>query len=124
MRILIVEDTESISHMIAALVKAKGHTVYTAANGSKALDIATTELPFDTILLDINLPGTLDGFDVCTKLRADARFAETQIFFISALLADPEYQARATAVGATGFFPKPFSPLALLRELEKQQPTK
>jgi CheY-like chemotaxis protein len=120
MKILVVEDTESIAHMIEALVRAKGHSVIAVGNGPKAVEAARNDGPFDVILLDINLPGGLDGFEVCKRLRAEPLAVTSDIYFISAM-SEPEFQTKATEVGATGFFAKPFSPLALLRELEKRK---
>ena len=71
MRILVVEDQDSIRRMIEALVQARGHQVTAVSSGAKAIDVALTETP-DIVLLDLNLPGQYDGFDVCQRLRADA----------------------------------------------------
>jgi CheY-like chemotaxis protein len=120
MEILVVEDTESIAHMIEALVKARGHSVMAVSSGPKALEALTTK-SFDIVLLDINLPGGLDGYAVCERLRADPKTREVPVLFISAL-SDEEHKARAFAVGATAFYAKPFSPLSLLKEIEALRP--
>lgn len=116
MRILVVEDTESIAHMISALVKARGHEVTSVGTGSKAVELALKET-FDLVLLDINLPGTMDGFAVCKKLRTDVGMTETPVIFISAM-SDDIYKKRAFEQGASAYYTKPFSPLALLKEIE------
>jgi len=53
-RILVVEDQDSIRRMIEALVQARGYSVTAVGTGSKALDIALTDPP-DLILLDLML---------------------------------------------------------------------
>jgi CheY-like chemotaxis protein len=116
MDILVVEDTESIAHMIEALVKARGHAVVSVNSGPKALE-SLAGRTFDIVLLDINLPGGMDGFAVCEKLRSEEKTREVPVLFISAL-SDEEHKARAFAVGATAFYAKPFSPLSLLKEIE------
>lgn len=116
MEILVVEDTESIAHMIEALVRARGHSVTAVGSGPKALE-ALAAKAFDVIMLDINLPGGLDGFAICERIRADDRTREVPVLFISAL-ADDEHKTRAFSVGATAFYAKPFSPLSLLKEIE------
>jgi DNA-binding response OmpR family regulator len=116
MNILVVEDTDAIATMIEALVSARGFSVVRAETGPKALEAAATQ-GFDLVLLDVNLPGGLDGYAVCERLRADARTKEIPIVFITAM-SDDEHQRRAFDLGATAFYAKPFSPTALLKEIE------
>jgi DNA-binding response OmpR family regulator len=116
MQILVVEDTESIAHMIEALVKARGFGVQSVGTGPKALE-ALASKSFDVILLDINLPGGLDGFAICERIRQTEATKDVPVLFISAL-SDDEHKQRAFAVGATAFYAKPFSPLSLLKEIE------
>jgi DNA-binding response OmpR family regulator len=116
MRILVIEDSDSIRHMIEALVRARGHEVEAVPTGAKGIDRALGRPP-DAILLDLHLPGGLDGFEVCRRLRQEAPTREVPIIVISALTDDASKQ-RAVEVGATAYYTKPFSPTALLKELE------
>jgi CheY-like chemotaxis protein len=117
MRILVVEDQDSIRRMIEALVQARGYQVTAVSSGAKAIDVALTDAP-DIVLLDLNLPGQYDGFDVCQKLRADPSTRAVPVVIISAM-DDDESRARATAAGATAYYTKPFSPIALLKEIDR-----
>jgi DNA-binding response OmpR family regulator len=117
MRILVVEDQDSIRRMIEALVQARGYQVTAVSSGAKAIDVALTDAP-DIVLLDLNLPGQYDGFDVCQKLRADAATHHVPVVIISAM-DDDESRARASAAGATAYYTKPFSPIALLKEIDR-----
>lgn len=116
MRVLIVEDSDSIVRMIEALVAARGFEVRSAASGAKGIEEALAWQP-DIVLLDINLPGSFDGVAVTQKLRAEAATSDTPIIIISAVN-DDEVKRRVYDAGATAFFEKPFSPLALLKEIE------
>lgn len=116
MRVLIVEDSDSIVRMIEALVAARGFEVRSAASGAKGIEEALSWQP-DIVLLDINLPGSFDGVAVCQKLRAESATHDTPIIIISAVN-DDEVKRRVYDAGATAFFEKPFSPLALLKEIE------
>ena len=116
-RILVVEDQDSIRRMIEALVQARGYSVVAVGTGSKALDIALTDPP-DLILLDLMLPGRFDGFEVCRRIRSDTVTASIPVVIISAL-DDEESKSRAAQAGATAYYTKPFSPLALLKEIER-----
>ena len=117
MRILVVEDQDSIRRMIEALVQARGYEVTAVSSGAKAIDVALTDPP-DIVLLDLNLPGQYDGFDVCTRLRSDPGTRTVPVVIISAM-DDDESRTRATAAGATAYYTKPFSPIALLKEIDR-----
>jgi DNA-binding response OmpR family regulator len=116
MRILIVEDSDSIRHMIEALMSARGHEVEAVPTGAKGIDAALARRP-DAVLLDLNLPGSFDGIDVCRKLRESDATRAVPIIFISAL-ADDASKKRALEAGATAYYTKPFSPTALLKVIE------
>lgn len=119
MRVLIVEDSNSIVRMIQALVSARGFEVRSAPSGARGLEEAFAWKPH-VILLDINLPGSYDGIQVCEKIRADEGIKDTPIIIISAMN-DEEVKRRAHEAGATAYYEKPFSPLALLKEIESLQ---
>ena len=116
MRILIVEDSDAIRRMIEALVAARGFKVTAVSNGVKGLEAAATEPP-DVVLLDLNLPGTYDGLEVCRRLRAEPTTATTPIVIITAM-ADTDSKQRALEAGCTAYYTKPFSPTALLKEID------
>lgn len=124
MRILICEDQDSIRRMIEALVEARGHEVIAVASGTKAIDVAMTESP-DIVLLDLMLPGQYDGFEVCRRLRSDPATKPVPVVIISAL-DDAESRKKAADAGASAYYTKPFSPIALLKEIDrlKEQLTK
>ena len=116
MRILVVEDQDSIRRMIEALVSARGYSVTAVNSGTKAIDVAATDPP-DMVLLDLMIPG-YDGFEVCRRLRGDPTTRSVPILVISAM-DDPEARTRATDAGATAYYTKPFSPIALLKEIDR-----
>ncbi len=116
MRILVVEDSDSIRRMIEALVAGRGHQVTTATNGTRGIELAIEEVP-DVILLDLTMSGAIDGFGVCERIRKEPLTRAIPIVVISAL-DDEESKANARAAGATSYYVKPFSPLALLKEID------
>ena len=116
MRILLIEDSDSVRQMIETLVSARGHEVEAVPTGSKGIDSAMAHPP-DAILLDLHLAGGFDGFTVCRKLREVEATRTVPIIVISALT-DEESKQRALDAGATAYYTKPFSPTALLKELE------
>jgi DNA-binding response OmpR family regulator len=116
MRILVVEDQDSIRRMIEALVEARGYKVTAVGSGTKAIDVALTDPP-DMVLLDLNIPG-YDGFEVCRRLRAESVTRDVPVLIISAL-DDLDSREKAASAGATAYYTKPFSPIALLKEIDR-----
>lgn len=103
--ILIVDDTPANLQLLSDMLKARGYKVRPVPSGKLALQ--ATELdPPDLILLDINMP-ELNGYEVCKRLKANPRFAEIPILFISALT-DTEDKVRAFHAGGVDYVTKPF----------------
>jgi CheY-like chemotaxis protein len=119
MRILVVEDHDAIRRMIEALVSARGHNVVSASNGAKAIEVVLSSIP-DLVLLDLHLPGLFDGFEVCRRIRAHPETKDIPVVVISAR-DDEESRRKAREAGATAYYGKPFSPTALLKQIEKLQ---
>src|SRR5262245_35885513 len=119
MRVLIVEDSDSIVRMIEALLTARGFAVRSASTGARGLEEAFAWKP-DVVLLDIHLPGPYDGIEVCARIRADEEIGATPVIIVSAM-SDDEVKRRAHEAGATAYYEKPFSPSALLKEVESLQ---
>jgi len=68
-KILVVDDEKDIVRVVVKLLTGCGHEVATAADGFEALEQVRVDRP-DAIILDLNLP-TMDGFEVCRRLKAD-----------------------------------------------------
>jgi CheY-like chemotaxis protein len=117
MHILVCEDQDAIRRMIEALIRARGYRVTAVASGAKAIDVAATDPP-DVLLLDLTLPGEYDGFEVCRRMRDDPATRTLPVIVISAL-DDEVSRNRANRAGATAYYTKPFSPTALLKEIER-----
>lgn len=115
-RLLIVDDDEDIRTIARmSLERIGGWTVVAAASGQQAVDIATTDGPFDAVLLDVMMPG-LDGPTTLARLREGPLPAETPVVFLTAKI-QPADRARLNALGAAGVIAKPFDPMRLSEEL-------
>ena len=120
MRILVCEDQDAIRHMIETLVGASGHEVTGVALGAQAVERARAER-FDVLILDLMLPGALDGFAVIEHIRGDEVTRALPIVVVTAL-DDEDTRARAMKLGASDFYGKPFKPLELLEHLSRYAP--
>lgn len=116
MRVLIVEDSDAIAKMIEALVTPRGFAVKSEPTGPRGLSEAFAWKP-DVVLLDVHIPGPFDGIELLTKLKAAPETKDMPVIVISGAN-DDETRRRAHEAGAMAFYSKPFSPLALLKEME------
>ena len=116
-RILVVEDDESIGRLIGVLVQARGYEVTTISSGDEAIESATSRPP-DLVLLDLMLAGHYDGFEVSRHLRRDPTTRHIPVIVVTAL-DDEDSRARAAAAGATAYHTKPFASGALLEDIER-----
>ena len=103
--ILVVDDVPANLTLLAGMLKEKGHRVRPVPSGKLALKAVENEPP-DLILLDITMP-EMNGFEVCQKLKADTRFRDIPIIFISALT-DTLDKVQAFSSGGVDYVTKPF----------------
>ncbi len=71
MRILLVDDDVKFAALLRSGLEEQGYAVDLAHDGDEGYELASTE-PYDLLVLDVMLPG-LDGYQVCQRLRAEAR---------------------------------------------------
>ena len=116
MKILVVEAQESIRRMIEALVSGCVYEVTGVASGAKALEICMHEPP-DLVLLDLAIPGPYDGMDVCRRIHKDPTMRAIPVVVISPT-DDPVLRAKAGNAGVLSFHGMPWSPIALLNEID------
>ncbi|WP_373537889.1 response regulator [Microcoleus sp.] len=115
--ILIVDDTPENLQVLSATLSDRGYKVRGVINGKMAIRAARSGSP-DLILLDIKMP-EMDGYEVCTQLKADPKTAEIPVIFISAL---DEVLDKVTAfqVGGVDYITKPFQIEEVLARIEHQ----
>ncbi len=110
-RILLVDDLPANLGVLLTFLEGAGYEVLLAASGDGAL----ARLPYmqpDIILLDVNMPG-MDGYETCRRLKADARWRETPVLFLTSLH-DPVDKVRGFKVGAVDYITKPLHPEEVL----------
>lgn len=120
-RVLIVDDEPNIRRMVGALLSGEGYEVREAADGASGVRAVEEEEP-DVALIDLMMPGGMDGIATLAKIRE--RWSDLPVIMMSgrASLSDA---VRATKVGAVNFLEKPLAPetvlLALNSALELRQ---
>ncbi|MEP6781710.1 MAG: sigma-54 dependent transcriptional regulator [Gemmatimonadaceae bacterium] len=111
--VLIVDDEPNIRRMVGALLSAEGFDVRDAADGAAGLLQAQTSEP-DVALIDLMMPGELDGLALLQKLREQRPDLPVVMMSGRAALTDA---VRATKLGAFTFLEKPLTPEGVLLAL-------
>jgi CheY-like chemotaxis protein len=111
-RILIVEDQADIRKLIRLTLTSKHWETFEAATGEEGLEQVRALRP-DLLLLDVMMPGRLDGFELCEQLKRDPEFSAMPIVLLTAHGQASDIE-RGKRVGASGYLTKPFSPLKLI----------
>jgi DNA-binding response OmpR family regulator len=115
-KVLIVDDHPDIRTLLAYTLGGE-YEVLQARNGVEALQVTRRENPA-AILLDIMMPGKLDGMAVLTALKSSERTSRTPIAMVTAR-GQAEEIVRFKNCGADGYFVKPFSPQAIVSWLHQ-----
>lgn len=108
--VLVVEDEPAIADVIRRYLRADGFTVVLAGTGLQALTAVRRDRPA-AIVLDIGLPGDLDGLGVCRQLRSEQDW--TPVLFVTARDEDID-RILGLELGADDYLVKPFNPRELV----------
>jgi diguanylate cyclase (GGDEF)-like protein len=109
--ILIVDDVEDNLEILGDMLTFNGYKVQTARSGETTLKRVQESRP-DLILLDILMPG-MDGFEVCTRLKADESTRDIPVIFVSSMT-DIDSKVRGFKVGGVDYINKPFQHAEIL----------
>lgn len=117
-RILVVEDQADIRRLIRwSLDEEPDIEVFEAATGQLGLEAVRALRP-DLLLLDVMMPGELDGYQVCAALRAEPAHATLPIVMLTARAQASDREAGERA-GADDYLVKPFSPMVLVETIKR-----
>lgn len=112
-RVLAVEDSPTQAAVLHAALEAGGYSVTEARSGEEALD-AFEAGTFDVVLSDVVMPGTVDGYELCRRVKA----AHPQVpVILLTSLSDPFDIIRGLEAGADNFLTKPYTAEHLLERL-------
>jgi two-component system alkaline phosphatase synthesis response regulator PhoP len=106
--VLVVDDEPQIVEVVQDYLKQANFRVLTARDGQTALTVARHERP-DLVILDLMLPGGVDGLDVCRSLRQDATQGDVPIIMLTARDEEAD-RLIGLELGADDYVTKPFSP--------------
>jgi CheY-like chemotaxis protein len=115
--VLVVDDDPFIRKLVATTLEdVSDFQLYEASDGVQAVEVAQREHP-TIVFLDVDMP-RMDGIDACRTLRADPSTSAATIVILTASHGSG-IEAEAEDAGADLFLTKPFSPLDLLRLVDR-----
>ncbi len=114
-KILIVDDTPNNLQLLFKYVKKSGYQVLVTQNGKNAIEIAKNDIS-DLILLDVMMSG-IDGFKVCSQLKANSLTKNSPIIFMPALTQTAN-KVKGLELGAVDYITKPIEQEELLARLD------
>ena len=109
--ILIIDDTASNINLLSVMLRAD-YDIEGAQSGATAFEMIAQHGAPDLVLLDVHMPG-MDGYEVCRRLKADAKTKNIPIIFLTAVNS-PIDEELGLRLGAMDFITKPFK-TAILR---------
>ena len=119
-KLLIVEDQPDIRKLIRMTLEFEGYELLEAENGAQGLEVAERERP-SIMLLDVMMPGELDGYAVCARVKKDPVLAATRVVMLTARGQQADLEAGRKA-GCDAYLTKPFSPLELIDTIDRLTP--
>ena len=114
MKVLLVEDNERVSNFVKKGLAEAGHTVDHADNGRDGMFLAASE-PYDVVVMDRMLPGSIDGLGIIAALRKSG--SKIPILILSAL-SDVDERIRGLQSGGDDYLVKPFAFGELLARID------
>ncbi|NJK73032.1 MAG: response regulator [Microcoleus sp. SU_5_6] len=115
--ILIVDDSQNNLSLLDRILSKRGYKVRVASSGKFALEAVELAQP-DLILLDIMMPD-MDGYEVCSRLKAEERTRGIPVIFLSALVEVAD-KVKGFSVGGVDYITKPFEPTEVVARVENQ----
>lgn len=111
--VLVVDDEPRLVRLVRDVLTAVGYEVVSAGEGQEALETLAMEQP-DLILLDILLPGDMDGYEICSRVR---EFSAVPIIMLTAKAQEVD-MLHGFDVGADDYLTKPFSAKELIARVK------
>jgi DNA-binding response OmpR family regulator len=114
-KILIVEDHKDIRKLLRMTLEFEDVEILEAATGDEGWDMACKTMP-DVVLLDVMMPGTLNGLEVCRLIKQNPSLRHTRVVMLTARGTAAD-KALGQSYGVDGYLVKPFSTLQVLEAL-------
>ncbi|MEZ5233063.1 MAG: response regulator transcription factor [Acidimicrobiia bacterium] len=111
--VVLVEDDDAIADLVELYLRRDGYQVHRSGTGEDGLGVIRARRP-DLVILDVGLPGRLDGLDVCREVR---RHSDVPIIMLTARDGELD-RVLGLEIGADDYVVKPFSPRELVARVK------
>jgi len=115
---LIVDDQPDIRKLILMTMESEDFELHETDNGIDALRLAQNLRPA-VVLLDVMMPGGLDGYQVCEKIKSDATLKGITMVVLLTARGQRTDVERGQSAGCDAYLVKPFSPIELLDTVDR-----
>lgn len=116
-KILIADDRAEVRELVEVTLRAEDYQILQAKNGQQSIDVTRKEKP-DLIIMDIMMPGEIDGIEATRILKNDP-VTKGSIIIMLTSKGQKEDIKKGYEAGAEDYFVKPFSPLDLIKKVEE-----
>ena len=106
-KILVTDDDPDERFALTRILTKAGFKVDEAASGDQAVEKADCFRP-DLILMDVVMPGSIDGFEACRKIKSRSHLGDISVVLVSNYNTTPEYKALGLDAGADDFIARPY----------------
>ena len=115
--ILIVDDQGELRKLVRMTLEFGDYELHEAENGQRALELSKVIQP-DLVILDVMMPGDINGYQVCEKLKQVQNGRVPYVLLLTARGQKSDVE-EGERVGADNYLVKPFSPLELIDNVKK-----
>ncbi|WP_293762375.1 response regulator [uncultured Paraglaciecola sp.] len=115
--ILIVDDQGELRKLVRMTLEFGDYELHEAENGQRALELSKVIQP-DLVILDVMMPGDINGYQVCEKLKQGQNEKVPYVLLLTARGQKSDVE-EGERVGADNYLVKPFSPLELIDNVKK-----
>ncbi|MEY4764100.1 MAG: hypothetical protein RI907_773 [Pseudomonadota bacterium] len=119
-RLLIVEDQADIRELIRITLDLEEFDIEEAVDGDMGWSMAEKTRP-QLVLLDVMMPGSINGFEVCRRIKSSPSLKNTKVVMLTAR-GQATDRAEGKRLGADAYLTKPFSPRQLLETVSRLVP--
>ena len=119
--IVVVEDDPHIADLLDLYLRDAGFRVIQAQDGERGLDAIRDQQPVLAVL-DVGLPGTIDGMEICRRVRSGAN-PDLPVLMLTARAGEID-RVLGLELGADDYVTKPFSPRELVARVQRDPATR
>lgn len=105
--VLVIDDQSEARALVKMVLQTERYRFHEAANGEQAMGLLIHQRP-DCVIVDVRMPGALDGYAVCRMIKNDPGLCNTPVIILSAFC-DDQAQLRGKIAGADAYIGKPFN---------------